>query len=684
MPITNTYFDILGQPPAPNKKEFLIWVDAYLAIRKSVCTLKRPTTYYIDPVNGLDTYNGSQPYFTSGPNGPYKTLTPIRTRLTNNENNFAVLFKRGTTHFDNTGILLNQPNTYWGSYGTGSRPIWSNFMIQLKESDNPWTLATGNRYTASLPVNGPNNPTNETVGIGWLREVNDPLNPYTVVDTTQKVESTPFSFAFLSNQIHLNPGTKNPNDIDFECVPRTIVLDGIQIQNNAANTWINDLRFDGYGCIYHASSNVSGVRNLMDSPNVIYISNCESYYNGRHALSQEPDGNAGIHIVESCTGGYCSPIFGSSLFNSYCSNGTQECVWQNCNVLMGDLPCNVSGFALGQLQSNAAGFFGHTGNGAASSVGLYLNIDCSLGDDRARNDRATILYDKFAMTVGSGGNFFPGTIADPSSYRVYVINYTGQKTKPPISTQSPYIFQDLTHFINCQFFWWKVASSNNNIVFGPNSSNAYFQNCIFNIFDDLGTGIQWYLNSSQPTVGPRFVNCAFFVKGDSPNEGFYFCNQGLYDRLRLANCLFIGDRYYDQIRGTIISISRSTFDASIPVPKNDTVSARYCAFAGCRTSNTGSHFGFSNTLSPVFLNGVIPPTHDNYNLMIGTDLFSKGNANPYSDKADMLPAPEFDFNGKSRWSTPSIGPWESPQNMIPIFNGGGTSHIFGVVFDPVF
>jgi hypothetical protein len=47
-----------------------------------------------------------------------------------------------------------------------------------------------------------------------------------------------------------------------------------------------------------------------------------------------------------------------------------------------------------------------------------------------------------------------------------------------------------------------------------------------------------------------------------------------------------------------------------------------------------------------------------YDVDDDSPLYGKGNTNPFADKGDCLPAPTYDFYGRPRPSTPSIGPFD--------------------------
>lgn len=95
-------------------------------------------TYYVDYVSGSDSYDGRSQTFTSGTNGPWKTIAKVFTALTKSGVSIPVgdwlirpgdkiLFNRGQTHtFTTNGGWGNGAMAQWihiGAYGTGAKPI---------------------------------------------------------------------------------------------------------------------------------------------------------------------------------------------------------------------------------------------------------------------------------------------------------------------------------------------------------------------------------------------------------------------------------------------------------------------------------------------------------------------------------------------------------------------------------
>ncbi|NDF13621.1 MAG: hypothetical protein EB060_12515 [Proteobacteria bacterium] len=183
-------------------------------------------------------------------------------------------------------------------------------------------------------------------------------------------------------------------------------------------------------------------------------------------------------------------------------------------------------------------------------------------------------------------------------------------------------------------------------------------------------------NSDTPTAMTRLMNCLLLFRGHAVNAGsedkFQIHGPNGNDKLRLANTVVISmDRVLNTVSGKQVSLRRSSDFAG---PANSTNTFRNIAIAGCFATDSGSWVGFSAATGLVNLetvNTTYPDVSDFsiegyasrkmlsgrlYTLDPQSPLAGAGSSNPFSDKSDMLPAPEYDFFGRRRPATPSIGP----------------------------
>lgn len=102
------------------------------------------TNYYLDPVDGNDSNDGSTELLA------WKTFAPVRTLLPNADPATNILIKKGTTLRDTISLasVYGASNGYItiSSYGSGTNPIISGGMLVTSS----WTNRGGNIYTTKL------------------------------------------------------------------------------------------------------------------------------------------------------------------------------------------------------------------------------------------------------------------------------------------------------------------------------------------------------------------------------------------------------------------------------------------------------------------------------------------------------------------------------------------------------
>jgi len=782
VPVTNTYTALAGAMPSPHTMDFLKWVDKYLYLRKKSCRGKRTTTYYIDPVSGSDSRTKTQAQSQST---PWQTLTNVRKALSGDGttiggsagfstpvNNVAFLFKRGTVLRDATGLILgsnsstvNNTNLYFGGYGAGAKPVISAFTILFNTG---FTISTpgGATNRRQITLTGDANITNATsaTNIGWLRanSSNTSISQYlpftycsgTAVSAGQDatayalIESIPYSFYVDSNgKLNANFGNQNSfapftsSTICYEATPPVTTSgsapSGFSIQKGTNGLWIDGLVVEGYGCQSVSYQNASGIINGAGAEEVAYISNCESYYNGRHAISHEssdtsttPVGLGGVHIVENCSVGYCSPNLGYSALNSFASAGSQETAFVNCTIRYGALPAsstltsNGSNYATyatlnGQMDKSPA-FYGHTGytiaSGNSVGVGLYLNIGCRITDERDLISQATVAAEGFGVGDDSSGGlgglaFCVGTKSDPTSYRVFVIDWKSPRyvrTDVPAGNNFQIVAPSRLMFINCHhYFRPGFAPATETQWWGPKTT-ALWINSIFEVDAPYTTAsgyntVVFFNNTTTPTVNPRFLNCLFTITGGNASgyaslfKGTFVANSYLTNGPYFGNCLFINtDAVLNGYASPGLKFALGADNDGTDIPQNTSAFLRYVGTAGAQNANLSSPKvnGFDQATGfldlststnefplmvgrpdPVGGNKMIAQgTNNSYPVLDASSvLVGTGSPDPFYDKRTtigMLPAPQYDFARRLRPSVPAMGPFDVANNQTMIVVGG--------------
>lgn len=337
----------------------LRWADQLTAAVLNACPLARGTTYYFAQSGNDTTGNGSEAT-------PWQTIAKAQTTLTASSGNIALVFKRGDTWEEQTGLNVDKNNVTVGAYGsTGARPLWNNFANKFASGGTLWTLASGNRYTTTV------------ADIGGIREQLNRLDKaYRKVSSTGEVESTPNSYYWASNTLHLHAtnaaGTAvDPDTIAFEYTLAAATDDsGIDVAAGVTGVRIDSIRCDGWGLDGAAVNQEYGIKAQTSGTNVVAVTNCEAYYSARHNLGHNAGAAAsgGFVLWSGCRYGYCTePV--AATWVSYCGLGGQEDVVIGCEAAYGSLPASATrNFVEGE-----AGLC-HT-NGGSYYVALQLLID---------------------------------------------------------------------------------------------------------------------------------------------------------------------------------------------------------------------------------------------------------------------------------------------------------------------
>jgi hypothetical protein len=703
---------------------FLRWGEDYISRRKRQCVFKRGAVYYIS-ASGNDSNNGTSPAT------PWQTYAKVRQHLIDNPSgNASYLFRRGDIFRSHLGIQLTQPRVHFGAYGpipsSGSvRPIINHFVVRWLAGTAKWTLAAGNRWTTTVSIAN-QNPSSATT-IGFLRLADDPLNPLMCQNTQANCEADDFSFFVSGGTVHLNLGGIDPNLLDIEAVPvqasAPCGIDILNIPTGLPVVWVENLRFDGWGCGakglgFSGSANESGVRvgtggTADQAEHVAYIAGCESYYNGAHAFGQEGAGIGATLIVEDCLAGYdYDAPNGDTVFNTYAGLAQQECVYRRCAVRFGAAPQKVNtaggrGPDKGSV-SNSKAFYGHASDQVTLPINLYLNIDCTILDERSSFERATVCGPNWYWpeTTPEGSLFLNTDNTNPSSIRAFVIGWRSPRYRTPATSLTPYAGCDRMIFINPHWYVRKSWTGGSpNLVF--DRFNFLQLNPIIEVEAEGGNTLCMFgVGSAFPAVA-RLINGMILLRGHTnPSDAearLHLTNRNTRDKMRLANTILISDRWKDGAvaneSGMEIWLTRDTFNTA---SLNNTDTCRNIAVAGCALANSSQWYGFNgasgllqlatpnNAYPEVGYSGILAAglatqfgAGGSFTLDPDSPLEAAGLAVPFADKADMCPAPEYDFFGRRRPTVPAIGPFDVLNISTGGGGGGGSSGTQGIVYSPV-
>lgn len=321
------YQQAVGPIPNPLTFAFRRWAMNLINYRLRECPLNMVgnTTYYFSQ-SGADGNNG----LSTG--SPKKTLAAAQTLLNGSSGNITILFKRGDMWNEAIGFsVTNKNNVVIGAYGTGEKPFFNRFTLQYAASG--WTqIPTKDRWTRA-----------ETNQVMWFRETATRLNRiYKQVTSTALVESTPYSWYWAANVLHINPGTGiSANSKTSEACPNNSDI-GFLVTGSSDRVRLDSLRSDGHGMNgIGAGTTNFGLQN--DLTTVAVMSNCEGYFSNVHNIIQLGGGGnvatgSGIATLVNCKAGYMEYIGAEIVYTGFSLHGGNEWVTYNCEATYGTLP----------------------------------------------------------------------------------------------------------------------------------------------------------------------------------------------------------------------------------------------------------------------------------------------------------------------------------------------------------
>lgn len=514
------YFDeVMGNPPAPNTLAWKTWYDGLKAKRKAWCDKPRATTYYFS-ASGSDANDG----LSSG--SPKQTIAAAQGIINASSGDIALLFNRGDEFRASAGLIVNKPQVTVAAYGSGAKPIFSAFTVDLLASGGHWTLAAGSRYTKAVANK-----------IGWVRErTNDTArkSPYMRVTSTAAVEANPGSWYWASGTLHIHArGSVDPDTISFEYIDSSVWtgtagtilsgVDGVAVVH-VDGCYVKDIRADGWGCAAGDSWQNYGFRIAVKDRETCVVEDCECYYTGRHGPSTNTTtvgAQGGIAWFINCTSGFTNTTAASANhFNSYSPAAGQETVFEGCNVEFGRAPdATVDGVTV-KHDALGTSFYGHAGSG---TVRLVIMMNCST--TRSSNPGATYA----AGQAGFDATYLPGDDTDSNTFRYYNVGYQCTHLGDTRIAFLPKGWH-ANWVIDVEVFSTGNASNPTNFIYSSAGAGGVVANCVFRFKDLVSAKTRSIINTTL-TCTTRFHHCEIWTQGTHASQGWWI-HQGASSALR--------------------------------------------------------------------------------------------------------------------------------------------------------
>ncbi len=326
--MASAYSQLVGPPPSALTFAFRRWYFDLLRKRLAECPIERATVYHFDATAGDDeTGDGSI-------GAPFKTLAKaqaVHAAWEQDDDGLALLFKRGQEWREALGLTADKNYVTVGAYGTGDRPLFSNFTQQVP-AGSAWTQVSGNHYKLA-----------EASTVAWVRKVADRLTPIHRAASATEVGANANTWFYdaAGGELHINIGA-DPNAVNLEYALSNDV-DGVLVTGDGCR--IDSIRCDGWGMNPANALNQNyGIKTSVTGSQAVVVSNCEVYYSSAHPLAQYAvagSASGGIVTFIDCTAGFAigSP---TGIFNNYTTHGDQEWICHQCSVPYGGLPTSVA------------------------------------------------------------------------------------------------------------------------------------------------------------------------------------------------------------------------------------------------------------------------------------------------------------------------------------------------------
>jgi hypothetical protein len=345
-------------PPLVTSAAWFGWYDALLASRLQACPLARPQTFYFSQTGSDSSGDGSQ-------GNPWQTLAKAGEVLgAYPAGQIALLFRRGDTWRESTGIDTSVPNVTIADWGTGDKPTFTAF--ELIGSPSLWSPTPGapNVYQRA-----------DGQTVTWANEDDDLDQPYTKCVSVSEVNAIEGSWWWDPNgvlYIHPRHSGGSPTDPRIDGKPYQLVRPhgpGVRIHGDGSR--VQNIRAIGWGMTTTVLQQHGIDCQVQGGDQAVFVG-CESYYGVTHCMTHW-SAQGGIATFVDCTAGLTSSGSGESVFNTYASRGGNRTIFDHCEAAYGSLPNTVR--PLGEPE--AAAFYGHT-DGGVYVAGLIVARSISI------------------------------------------------------------------------------------------------------------------------------------------------------------------------------------------------------------------------------------------------------------------------------------------------------------------
>ncbi|MBS1713891.1 MAG: hypothetical protein JST30_06100 [Armatimonadetes bacterium] len=347
-----------GTPPALTEAGFRTWCARYVEDGVARSPLTRSTTVYVSPDGNDVTGSGSI-------DQPFATVNKANALIASTEGPLRVRFRRGGVFRSTIGLKVGVPHVTVDSYlapgdQTGApRPVLTRFEPPVQPGQWAADGAPGT-YVTNVPAD-----------VAWMRLAGDDTSVFRKATDVTGCRRSPGTWFCSSGKLYVHM----KDDLDLR--DTDLRVDYV-LKNQETGAWVgdvddvrlHDLRIDGFGAGTPGDHSYTGYGIQADpsGANRVVVTECETYYNGRHSITKLSTQAGGSLFVVGCRMGHLVNDGINTV--GYSSLGGQELVSAYNEFVGSDLPVGDAPYP---YAGSSAPLYAHTSDDAVYKHALFLS-----------------------------------------------------------------------------------------------------------------------------------------------------------------------------------------------------------------------------------------------------------------------------------------------------------------------
>lgn len=348
-----------SQPPLVTSAGFLEWSRHYVDSCVREAPLDRTTTVFFAP-------NGDDVSGDGSIASPYRSISKANAVIQASVGNLRIRFHSGSVFRSTYGLVVSKPSVTVDSYRTSNdpyslpKPRLTRFEPEVPNSQ--W-LPTAWPGVYQVNVNDP---------VAWIKFSGDERTVFRRMVTLEDCQSTQGTWFWAGGILTVH----SFSDLSLRDTDRRIEY---VLKNQECGIWVkdvpnvrlHDLQIEGFGAGTPGDHSYPGygIRSDAAGSNRLVVTECETYYNGRHSMCKVGDVVGGSLVLVRCKMGWLVNDGINAV--SFSAFGGQELVTCDCEYLGCELPSTNNPYP---YAAGSSPVYLHTSNDAIYRQGFLLAI----------------------------------------------------------------------------------------------------------------------------------------------------------------------------------------------------------------------------------------------------------------------------------------------------------------------